>query len=102
MSVLTGEELSDALAGLDGWEREPAADNAGTGAIVKDFRCASFPAAVAFVVRIGFAAESADHHPDIEVRYDRVRCTLSTHSQGGVTAQDIEMAAQIDTLAAPG
>lgn len=97
MSVLTGEEISVALAGLDGWQFEPGAGTG--GAIAKEYRWPSFAPAVAFVVQVGFAAEAANHHPDIDVRYDRVRLTLATHSEGGVTASDVEMAAEIERLA---
>ena len=91
MATLSDDELADALTGLPGWE-------AAGGALVKRFELADFPAAVAFVVRVGFAAEAADHHPDLDVRYRRVTVTLSTHSAGGVTPNDLDLAAAIDAL----
>ena len=69
-------ELAAALAALPGWER--AGDE-----IVRTFECASFPDAIAFVVRIGFFAERADHHPDLDIRWRKVRAALTTHDAGG-------------------
>jgi 4a-hydroxytetrahydrobiopterin dehydratase len=54
---------------------------------------------VAFVVRLSFAAEAADHHPDLDVRYDKVLVTLSSHSEGGVTEKDLALARAIEALA---
>ncbi|HEX9220132.1 MAG TPA: 4a-hydroxytetrahydrobiopterin dehydratase, partial [Gemmatimonadaceae bacterium] len=51
-----------------------------------------------FVVAIGKIAEAADHHPDIDIRYTKVVCTLSTHSAGGITQKDLDMARQIDAI----
>ena len=65
-SLLTDAELAAALAALPGWEHAGAE-------IVRTFECASFPDAIAFVVRIGFFAERADHHPDIDIRWRKVR-----------------------------
>ena len=59
-------------------------------AITRQFTFAGFPEAVAFVVRLGFAAEAFDHHPDLLVNYKRVTVTYSTHSEGGLTAKDFE------------
>ena len=89
MATLSDFEISDALAGLPGWER------AG-GAITREFRFAGFPDAIAFVVRLSYDAEAADHHPDLDVRYNRVRVTLSTHSEGGVTTKDLDLARAAD------
>ncbi len=55
-------------------------------------------AAVAFVVRIGFFAEHADHHPDLDVRWKRVRVALTTHDAGGLTAKDIDLAREIQGI----
>ena len=73
---LTDAEIAAALAGLPGWAR--AGDE-----IVRTFECASFPDAIAFVVRIGFFAEKADHHPDLDIRWRKVRVALTTHDAGG-------------------
>jgi 4a-hydroxytetrahydrobiopterin dehydratase len=55
---------------------------------------------VAFVTRVGFLAERADHHPDLDVRWRKVRVALSTHSEGGITDKDLALAAEIESLAA--
>ncbi len=69
-------------------------------ALVRDFEFSDFAAALAFVNRVGEAAEQANHHPDILLHgWNKVRLTLSTHSEGGLTDKDRELAATIDTLA---
>ena len=91
---LTDDEVAAALAGLDGWTRE-------ADAIGRTIVCADFRAAIALVNAVGDAAEAANHHPDIEVRrYRRVTFTLTTHAAGAITARDMELAAEIDGLAA--
>ena len=92
MTVLSDDEVRSALADLEGWEQ------AG-GEIVREVRFDTFPEAVAFVVRVGFVAESADHHPDLDVRYNKVRVALSTHSEGGITDKDVDLARAIQALA---
>jgi 4a-hydroxytetrahydrobiopterin dehydratase len=83
------------LTELPGWER--------TGdEIVRTFECPDFPSAIAFVVRIGFLAEAKDHHPDLDVRWRRVKVALTTHDAGGLTDWDFELAAQIDGVAPAG
>jgi 4a-hydroxytetrahydrobiopterin dehydratase len=90
--LLSEADAGTALAALPGWSR--------TGdEIEKTFECASFPDAIAFVVRIGFLAEAADHHPDIDVRWRKVRVALTTHDSGGLTANDFEVAQQIEGVA---
>ncbi len=84
--------ITSRLARLDGWSR--VADE-----IRKEFERASFPDAIALVVRIGFLAEAANHHPDIDVRWRTVRIALTTHDAGGLTARDFDLAAQIDEAA---
>ena len=91
MAVLSEDEIRTRLEGLAGWEP-------GDGAIRKDYRFDTFPQAVAFVVAVGFAAEAANHHPDIDVRYNRVHVELSTHSEGGVTEKDVDLAAAVEAL----
>src|SRR5918998_3923709 len=67
--------------------------------IVRDFKFEDFAQAMAFVNRVAEAAEAANHHPDILVHgWNRVRLTLSTHSAGGLTGADIDMARRIDGL----
>ena len=95
MATLSDDEIHTALAGLSGWELVD-------GQITRQYRLAGFPEAIAFVVRLSYEAEAADHHPDLDIRYNAVRVTLSTHSEGGVTAKDLDLARAIDELAPPG
>ena len=69
-------------------------------ALVREFELPSFPAAIDFVHRLGGLAESENHHPDIDIRYRRVTVRWTTHSEGGVTAKDREMAERTSALAA--
>jgi 4a-hydroxytetrahydrobiopterin dehydratase len=89
MALLDDVEIRDRLDRLDGWTREG-------DAIRKTYTLDSFPDAIAFVHRIAELAERSDHHPDIDIRYDRVTCTLATHSEGGLTRRDFELAQQLD------
>jgi len=90
---LSAAESRAALAGLDGWTYDDAA-----GAVRRDFRFKDFSAAFAFMTRVALLAERAGHHPDWSNSYNRVSISLSTHSAGGVTRKDIELAAAIDVL----
>ena len=74
-----------------GWRRE------GTE-LVKEVRRQGFAGALAFVNQVGALAEAADHHPDIDIRWDTVTLRLSTHSAGGLTEKDLSLAAQVDAL----
>jgi 4a-hydroxytetrahydrobiopterin dehydratase len=69
------------------------------GTITREVECASFPSAIALVQRVGDEAESRDHHPDIDIRWRTVRFALSTHSAGGLTPLDLDLADEIDRLA---
>ena len=69
-------------------------------ALVRKYTFASFPDAIAFVTRLGFAAEAKDHHPDLRIDYKRVTVGWSTHSEGGVTEKDFAGARQSDMIAA--
>ena len=89
MPLLNEDEVRARLEGLQGWAR--AGD-----AIERTYSFDGFPAAIAFVQRVADLAESADHHPDIDIRYDTVRLALSTHSAGGITDKDMNLAARID------
>lgn len=91
-SRLTDAQVQQRLGALSQWTR--AGD-----AITRTFTFAGFPDAVAFVARLVAPAEAMQHHPDLDVRYNRVVVTLSTHDQGGLTAFDFELATQIDALA---
>lgn len=92
MAKLTDDELREGLGKLPGWEREG-------DEIVKEYKFAGFGDAIAFVVRVAFRAEKADHHPDLDIRYNRVRVALSTHSEGGITDKDLSLASEIDSAA---
>ena len=87
---LTSPQIAERLSKLDGWRGRDR-----RRAIQKTFRFGSFRAALAFVAFVGELAEAADHHPDIDIRYDRVTLTLSTHSAGGLTALDFDLAERI-------
>lgn len=88
--MLSEEEIRGRLA--EGW------DVVGN-AIRKEYRFETFPTAIAFVNRLADAAEAANHHPDLDIRYNRVVVTLSTHSEGGVTEKDLALAAEAERLA---
>ena len=92
MSILTTEEALSRLAKLSGWQIE-------SGELVKTFQFKDFLAALHFVNQVGDAAEAAGHHPDIDIRYSRVRLSLVTHSVGGLTAKDFDLARQADRFA---
>ena len=77
------------LASLPGWSRKG-------DAITKSYQFKTFPAASSFVTRVAEAAETADHHPDIDIRYTKVTCTLSTHDADGITQNDLDLAAEIE------
>ena len=88
------ERLSDIaiqreLGNLTGWSRRG-------DAITKTFQFRNFLTGIEFVSAIAKAAEAADHHPDIDIRYTKITCTLSTHSAGGITQMDLDMARKID------
>jgi len=89
---LSEDEIREALGGLNGWTREG-------DAIRKQFTFAGFPDAIAFATRLAFDAEAADHHPDLAINYKRATLTYSTHSEGGLTANDIEGAKAADRIA---
>jgi 4a-hydroxytetrahydrobiopterin dehydratase len=77
---------------MDDWEEQ---DNA----LVREFEFASFPKAVEFVDRVAEAAEDANHHPDIDIRYRKVTVRWTTHSEGGITERDRAMAERTTGLA---
>ena len=88
---LSEEEIARAIDGLDGWARDGQT-------IRKQFTLAGFPDAIAFVTRLAFDAEAADHHPDIVINYKRVTLSFSTHSEGGLTQKDVDGARQADAV----
>ena len=89
--LLTQTEIEQELAALTGWTQK---DNE----ITRTFTLPSFPAALAFASAVGHLAERADHHPDILIQYRKVTLTLSTHSAGGLTEKDFDLATEINTL----
>jgi 4a-hydroxytetrahydrobiopterin dehydratase len=92
MAKLDEAAIKKALEGAGEWTLDG-------NAIRRQFTLGSFPDAIAFVTRLAFDAEAADHHPDILINYKRVTLTYSTHSEGGLTAKDFEGAATADRLA---
>ncbi|MFN8215342.1 MAG: 4a-hydroxytetrahydrobiopterin dehydratase [Solirubrobacterales bacterium] len=91
MALLSDAEIEARLAGLEGWRRSGAA-------IEKAFQREGFVGAVAFVDALVAPAEAMNHHPDLAVSWDTVTVTISTHSEGGLTEADFELAAKIDAL----
>lgn len=65
----------------------------------KTFQFDTFPAGIGFVSRVAAAAEAAQHHPDIDIRYTKITCMLTTHDAGGITQKDLDMAGQIENAA---
>ena len=94
MPPMTKDEVKARLKDLPGWERDG-------DEIEKKFRFDNFKASMAFANRVADLAEAADHHPDISIKYNRVKLTLSTHSEGSVTEKDFALAAQLDGAAQP-
>ncbi len=91
VALLSDEEIDAGLGSLPGWERRG-------NEITKEYELPTFPAAIAFVNQVAERAEAADHHPDLDIRWRRVRATLSTHSEGGVTGRDLALAAELESL----
>jgi 4a-hydroxytetrahydrobiopterin dehydratase len=90
---LSDLEIHRALAALSGWSRRGET-------LVKTFTMKTFPDAIAFVTRVAEAAERANHHPDIDIRYTKVLFTLSTHDAGGITKKDLDLAGEIEAARA--
>ena len=87
-SLLTDTEVAAGLANLPGWSLDGKS-------LRRTFSFKGFPEAVAFIQGLVAPAEALDHHPDVDVRYNKVTVTLSTHSAGGLTALDLELAGRI-------
>jgi 4a-hydroxytetrahydrobiopterin dehydratase len=90
MARLDDSEIDERLEGLDGWTRDG-------GSIVKQYKCDDFKGSVAFVNKVLPVAEGMDHHPDVAISWDTVTLTVSTHSEGGLTANDFELASRVDS-----
>ncbi len=95
VQTLSAKEREQALAALPGWSWDEEAR-----AIRRAFKFSDFSEAFAFMTRVALAAEKADHHPDWSNSWNKVEIALTTHSAGGVTRRDIELAEAIDALAA--
>jgi 4a-hydroxytetrahydrobiopterin dehydratase len=92
MALLTAAERHEFGSTHTGWI-------VGDDSIARSFVFPDFVEAVGFVTRVALLAEKAFHHPDIEIRWNTVTLRLSTHSEGGLTAKDTDLAARIDSLA---
>ena len=91
MAVLTDSEIQQALGSLPGWQRQGRA-------IQRIFEFPDFKAAMQFVNKVADAAEQANHHPDIDIRYNKVTMALVSHDSGGVTQRDVKMAQHINGI----
>ncbi len=91
MPLLSETDIESKLGDLDGWSREG-------DAITKEFKREKFTGSVAFVNELTAVAEELNHHPDLAISWDTVTVTISTHSEGGLTESDFELARRIDAL----
>jgi 4a-hydroxytetrahydrobiopterin dehydratase len=91
MARLSDDEITERLEGLEGWSRKG-------DAIVKEYKCNDFVGSVKLVDAMTPVAEEMNHHPDLEISWDTVTVSLSTHSEGGLTENDFELAGKIDSL----
>lgn len=91
MVALTDHQAQSLLTSLPDWIIQG-------GELVRTFSFKDFRASLAFVNRVGELAESAGHHPDIDIRYNKVRLALVSHDQGGLTQRDMKMARALDSL----
>jgi 4a-hydroxytetrahydrobiopterin dehydratase len=92
MAVLSDSEIRQALGNLHGWQQSG-------DAIQRVFQFPDFKAAMQFVNQVADAAEQANHHPDIDIRYNKVILCLVSHDSGGVTKRDTRMAERINQIA---
>ena len=92
MSLLNKEEINQSLTNLDDWLLEE-------NQIVKQFQFKDFAEALSFVNKVGAVAEEMDHHPDIFIHsWNKVKITISTHSEGGITQKDFQLAEKIEGI----
>jgi 4a-hydroxytetrahydrobiopterin dehydratase len=91
MALLTDAEIDERISGLPGWERRGEA-------ISKTFICGDFVGSVRFAEALVEPAEAMNHHPDLAISWDKVTVTISTHSEGGLTEADFELAGKVDAL----
>jgi 4a-hydroxytetrahydrobiopterin dehydratase len=90
---LSDLDIQRALGRLTGWARRG-------DTLTKTYTFGSFADGIAFVNRVAKAAEATNHHPDIDIRYTKVMCILSTHDAGGITEADLKLADEIEKAAA--
>ncbi len=91
MATLTEEEIRTRLGELPGWSLTPEG-------IRKTYSFADFRKAIAFVNAVADIAEARQHHPDIDIRYNKVTLTSTSHDAGGVTQRDLDLAAQVEQI----
>jgi 4a-hydroxytetrahydrobiopterin dehydratase len=91
MARLDQQQITDALRDLPQWQQQ--ADE-----LRGEWKFDDFKQAMDFVNRVADAANAADHHPDIDIRYNKVLLVLATHSEGGITNKDVELARQIEAF----
>jgi 4a-hydroxytetrahydrobiopterin dehydratase len=94
VAAMTDDQIREALAELPEWRYE-------RGEIFKQFKFPTFLDAIAFIDRLAEAAEEANHHPDLENHYNRVRVALHTWSEDAVTEKDLALAHRIEAVAEP-
>jgi 4a-hydroxytetrahydrobiopterin dehydratase len=92
MAELTPDQIKAALPNIKNWKKQSAE-------IRRTFQFKDFAAAMAFVNQVAGLAEEANHHPDIDIRWNKVTLALATHSEGGLTQNDLDLAQKIDRLA---
>lgn len=92
MALLSKDEINGKLENLNGWSYE-------SDSIHKEYETEDFTSAMGFVSKVGIQAEKADHHPDIYIHsWNKVKVTLSSHDEGGITEKDINLAETIEKL----
>ena len=92
MAKLTPKQIKAALPAVKDWKKKGAS-------ITRTCQFKDFAGAMGFVNKVAKAAEKANHHPDIDIRWNKVTLTLATHSEGGLTHNDFDLAKKIDALA---
>jgi 4a-hydroxytetrahydrobiopterin dehydratase len=91
MPLLSDDQITDRLSDLEGWERKG-------DAIVRSYNAGNFVGSVKLVDALTPVAEEMNHHPDLEISWDTVTVSITTHSEGGLTENDFELARKIDSL----
>jgi 4a-hydroxytetrahydrobiopterin dehydratase len=92
MAPLSDEEIQQGLTRLPGWRREG-------DMLVRDYELPTFMGVIEAVREIAELAEAAGHHPDLDIRYRKLRVALTTHDEGGITQRDLDLAGEIETAA---